>query len=438
MSQRKALVRIQREARRSRGVSPEPETRKVMEARVGQSLEHVRFHHDARAAMLSQSIGAAAFTIGHHVFFGAGMYAPGTARGDRLIAHELTHVAQHREHARGPASIAPDHSPSEVQARAVAQGGRRAPAQAPAHAGPVIHRQPAHEPDEGGAKPDDRPAAPEDTIRTLDEFVFGSHGLNKKHFDALPGILAEIKAKLAADPGAIITLTGHTDKVGDEKYNVALGQKRAESVKDWLIRKGVPAANLKTESAGMSQPIEDKAGQSGANRRVEVHIPGAATPKQPVPGALPRPGADDEYDKPPEKDPLPKGPIMPRPETPPMFPAKDEKEAERLRKRWEAQKQAERNEQLRKKAEELDKLLKQAMKKDAPLDVLKKGARSVVKAMGLPDWLGDKLIEAAEAGIEKGAGELVDKAVDSTGYDDATKNALKNLIKGMLKQAPPQ
>jgi hypothetical protein len=65
-----------------------------MESAFGRSFAHVRLHTDARAAELSGSLNARAFTTGVHVAFGGGEYRPGTLGGDALIAHELAHVVQ--------------------------------------------------------------------------------------------------------------------------------------------------------------------------------------------------------------------------------------------------------------------------------------------------------------------------------------------------------
>lgn len=57
-------------------------------------LDEVRIHTGGNAAAAARSLEASAFTIGNHVVFGEGAYRPGTAAGDALIAHELTHVEQ--------------------------------------------------------------------------------------------------------------------------------------------------------------------------------------------------------------------------------------------------------------------------------------------------------------------------------------------------------
>jgi uncharacterized protein DUF4157 len=80
---------------RQGGGSPLPAPVKiVMASRMGYDFSHVRIHTDGEAAQMSRELGAQAFTHGHHVYFGAGKYAPGSTAGTHLLAHELTHVVQ--------------------------------------------------------------------------------------------------------------------------------------------------------------------------------------------------------------------------------------------------------------------------------------------------------------------------------------------------------
>jgi hypothetical protein len=74
----------------------ETSTRLFMESRFGQDFSRVRIHADGEAAESARAFNALAYTVGKDVVFGAGRYAPGTAAGNRLLAHELTHVAQQR------------------------------------------------------------------------------------------------------------------------------------------------------------------------------------------------------------------------------------------------------------------------------------------------------------------------------------------------------
>ena len=68
--------------------------RQFMEPRFGVDLSQVQVHADRRAAALSQSISARAFTYGRHIYFNEGEYQPETQEGKRVLAHELTHVMQ--------------------------------------------------------------------------------------------------------------------------------------------------------------------------------------------------------------------------------------------------------------------------------------------------------------------------------------------------------
>jgi len=61
---------------------------------LGYDFSRVRIHADAGAASSADALGALAYTIGEHVVFAYGRYAPDTAAGAKLLAHELTHVVQ--------------------------------------------------------------------------------------------------------------------------------------------------------------------------------------------------------------------------------------------------------------------------------------------------------------------------------------------------------
>jgi len=72
----------------------EPATRAIMESRFGHDFSRVRVHSDASAARAAGLIGASAYTVGQDIVFGSRQYAPSTGPGQRLLAHELTHVVQ--------------------------------------------------------------------------------------------------------------------------------------------------------------------------------------------------------------------------------------------------------------------------------------------------------------------------------------------------------
>lgn len=70
------------------------DTRSFFEPHFGADLSGVRVHTDASAEQSASDIGARAYTLGHHVAFAAGQFAPQTSEGRHLLAHELAHVAQ--------------------------------------------------------------------------------------------------------------------------------------------------------------------------------------------------------------------------------------------------------------------------------------------------------------------------------------------------------
>ncbi len=82
------------EVLRSPGQPLDAATRGFMEPRFGQDFSGVRVHSDAAAAQSARDVNAHAYTMGHNIVFDAARFAPGTHDGQRLIAHELTHVVQ--------------------------------------------------------------------------------------------------------------------------------------------------------------------------------------------------------------------------------------------------------------------------------------------------------------------------------------------------------
>ncbi|MGE3619573.1 MAG: DUF4157 domain-containing protein [Acidimicrobiia bacterium] len=71
-------------------------TQARMEHAFGTDLSDVRVHDDSRAHQLAGGLQATAFTAGSGIWFAEGAYDPGSARGERVLAHELAHVVQQR------------------------------------------------------------------------------------------------------------------------------------------------------------------------------------------------------------------------------------------------------------------------------------------------------------------------------------------------------
>jgi hypothetical protein len=78
------------------GAPLEPSVRARLEPRFGHDFSGVRVHTGAEAGRSARSFGALAYTLGQNVVFSDGQYAPHAGDGQRLLAHELTHVVQQR------------------------------------------------------------------------------------------------------------------------------------------------------------------------------------------------------------------------------------------------------------------------------------------------------------------------------------------------------
>jgi len=70
-------------------------------------------------------------------------------------------------------------------------------------------------------------------------------------------LLDDAVARLQANPDKNIIIEGHTCNIGTAEYNLALGDRRANSVKQYLMSRGVPAGRLETRSYGEEAPKFD-------------------------------------------------------------------------------------------------------------------------------------------------------------------------------------
>ena len=82
-------------------------------------------------------------------------------------------------------------------------------------------------------------------------------------------------AYLKANPSAKLLLTGHSDLVGAEKYNVGLSKNRASNVKKAMVAKGIATSRIQIKGEGYKYPLasndQEKEGRE-LNRRVEFKI----------------------------------------------------------------------------------------------------------------------------------------------------------------------
>jgi outer membrane protein OmpA-like peptidoglycan-associated protein len=112
-------------------------------------------------------------------------------------------------------------------------------------------------------------------------FNFDRANIRSDQRDKLDDLVSQLNGASYGD----ISVTGHADRIGTEQYNQKLSERRANAVKAYLVRKGVPASRISVNAMGESQPAttdEDCRGQRGRaliacyepDRRVEVSVNG--------------------------------------------------------------------------------------------------------------------------------------------------------------------
>ena len=90
----------------------------------------------------------------------------------------------------------------------------------------------------------------------------------------LRGVLDPFATSLAGDSGTIVSIVGHTDSTGSAAINNPLSVDRAQSVRDYLVARGVPATRVETTGRGDREPLADNVTEAGRarNRRVEIFL----------------------------------------------------------------------------------------------------------------------------------------------------------------------
>jgi outer membrane protein OmpA-like peptidoglycan-associated protein len=101
-------------------------------------------------------------------------------------------------------------------------------------------------------------------------FVTAGHDLNAEFYAVLDSVILVLQEF----DKTVIVVSGHTDSKGSIDYNQALSERRADSVAEYLLDKGVVVARLETIGFGEGSPIADNATAEGRslNRRVELSL----------------------------------------------------------------------------------------------------------------------------------------------------------------------
>jgi hypothetical protein len=259
---------------------------------------------------------------------------------------------------------------------------------------------------------------PAEGSATLDGFEFGKSELTPAHRKRVADVAAPLKRLLADAFGGRVQALGHTDKVGTEEKNKALGQDRADAVRDELTKHGIDAADVNTASLGASVPIVETPKAEPRNRRVEVYFVPSSGPKltgiltgglkrpEPLSSTPPAkvPGFDTRIDYckifPQECDPNRVSPDMykPTPDAP------TRKLPSVTKAVWDP----------------IDKALERGLRK-----------------LGLDETWNKRLRDLARSGAEKGATEVLDKALDAAKLTGDTRKAVDAALRAAVQLEIP-
>ena len=98
-------------------------------------------------------------------------------------------------------------------------------------------------------------SADESTLPWTLEDIFFDYDQMSIRRDAIPLLEQYAKVLLKRYPNQDVLIQGHCDERGTEEYNLILGERRAQAVKEYLVDMGIPSANLRVLSLGKNQPF---------------------------------------------------------------------------------------------------------------------------------------------------------------------------------------
>ena len=106
-----------------------------------------------------------------------------------------------------------------------------------------------------------------DVLFDFDKAVIKPEGKSK---------LDDLSSKMSGINLEVVIAIGHADSIGSDAYNQRLSMRRAESVKAYLVSKGIEANRVYTEGKGEKQPVADNKTRDGRakNRRTEIEVIG--------------------------------------------------------------------------------------------------------------------------------------------------------------------
>jgi hypothetical protein len=226
------------ETQRGSGVPLAADVQQRMEGAFGHPFADVRIHADEESDTLNRDLSANAFTLGNDIFLGHEATSAGGYGGDRLLAHELTHVVQQRGAGQsGPLTVTAVNDPDEQAATATARAvnaGERAPALHTTSSTPASVAPSRVQRDDTTGKHESKPA-PKPTLASLAKDV---------------ETLKKQQASMQKQQKAVQL---------DLEWRAKFGQKIASYKQAvWRITGGIDAANKGFQDAQVAQAQTDQ------------------------------------------------------------------------------------------------------------------------------------------------------------------------------------
>ncbi|GEM_PF-2569209 len=108
-------------------------------------------------------------------------------------------------------------------------------------------------------------------IDQMVHFDFNKYNIKPDSYGILDDVASVLQKNAKINK---VRVEGHTDAIGSEAYNMKLSQKRADSVKDYLVKKGIDGSRLESVGYGKTRPIADNKTEAGRaqNRRTEFNV----------------------------------------------------------------------------------------------------------------------------------------------------------------------
>jgi hypothetical protein len=225
----------------------EAETRALLGPRFGRDFSQVRVHADSRAAESARAVNALAYTVGNDLVFGANRYAPQLPGGQRLLAHELTHVMQQQgstsqDWAHSDLGVSHPTDPLESEAEAVAssvESPQRLP-RVHSGSGGVIARQAV----------DDSPLAPDRAENVSDEAAGEIETV----------VAGEFETRLGAGPGQGGAGTGSAKTPSPSTTSRKAAQRKTYATDVKISLPATPTLDRSLTTAQVSALAKDDSG----------------------------------------------------------------------------------------------------------------------------------------------------------------------------------